>query len=69
MRLTRDLLLCSALLLATSALVPAADNTRGAVEQNGGSLVPQNPSLPKLHLNDAQRERNSSDITDQAHGG
>jgi hypothetical protein len=57
MRLTRDLLLCSALLLATSALASAADNTRGAVEQNGGSLVPQNPSLPKLQLNDAQRER------------
>ncbi len=57
MRLTRDLLLCSALLLAMSALAPAADNTRGAVEQSGGNIVPQNPSLPKLHLNDAQRER------------
>jgi hypothetical protein len=57
MRFTRDLLLCSALLLATSALAPAADNTRGAVEQSGGGLVPQNPSLPKLHLNGAQRER------------
>jgi hypothetical protein len=57
MRLTRDLLLCSALLFATSALSPAADNTRGAVEQSGGSIVPQNPSLPKLRLNDAQREQ------------
>jgi hypothetical protein len=57
MRITRDLLLCSALLLATSALAAAADNTRGAVEQSGGGLVPQNPALPKLHLNDAQRER------------
>jgi hypothetical protein len=57
MRLTRDLLLCLALLLATSALAPAADNTRGAVDLSGGIVVPQNPSLPKLHLNDAQRER------------
>jgi hypothetical protein len=57
MRLARDLLLCPALLLATSALVSAADNTRGAVEQSVGSIVPQNPSLPKLHLNEAQRER------------
>lgn len=31
--------------------------TAGAVEQSDGNLVPQNPSLPKLHLNDAQRER------------
>jgi hypothetical protein len=57
MRLARDLLLCPALLLATSALASAADNTRGAVEQSVGSIVPQNPSLPKLHLNEAQRER------------
>jgi hypothetical protein len=57
MRLTRGFVLCSALLLATSALAPAADNTRGAVEQSGGNIVPQNPSLPKLHLTDAQRER------------
>ena len=57
MHLTRHLILCSALLLAMSALAPAADKTRGAVEQSGGSLVPQNPSLPKLHLNGAQRER------------
>jgi hypothetical protein len=43
--------------LVTSALALAADNTRGAVEQSGGTSVPQNPSLPKLHLSDAQRER------------
>jgi hypothetical protein len=53
--------MCAALLLATSALspglAPAADNTRGAVEQSGGNIVPQNPSLPQLHLSDAQRER------------
>jgi hypothetical protein len=57
MPLTRNLVLYSALLLATSALAPAADNTRGAVEQSGGNLVPQNPSPPQLHLSDAQRER------------
>ena len=65
MRLTQNLVMCAALLLATSALAPvlspslapAADNTRGAVEQSGGNIVPQNPSLPQLHLSDAQRER------------
>jgi hypothetical protein len=57
MYLTRNLVLCSALLLAMSVLAPAADNTRGAVEQSGGNVVPQNPSPPQLHLNDAQRER------------
>jgi hypothetical protein len=55
--LIRNGLLCSALLLATAASAPAADNMRGAVEQSGGKLVPQNPSPAKLHLNDAQRER------------
>jgi hypothetical protein len=54
MRLTRGFLLCLALLLGTNALAPAADNTRGAVEQSGGNIVPQNPSLPKLHLNDGR---------------
>jgi hypothetical protein len=57
MRSIRNLLLCSALLLAMSALSLAADNTRGAVQQSGGNLVPQNPSLPKLRLNDTQREQ------------
>jgi hypothetical protein len=57
MYLTRNLVLCSALLPAMSVLAPAADNTRGAVEQSGGNVVPQNPSPPQLHLNDAQRER------------
>jgi hypothetical protein len=56
MHLARNVL-CSVLLLAMSALAPAADNTRGAVEQSGGNVVPQNPSPPKLHLDDAQRER------------
>jgi hypothetical protein len=62
---TQKLLLCAALLLGTSVLAPtlaptsvsAADNTRGAVEQSGGNVVTQNPSLPQLHLNDAQREQ------------
>jgi len=57
MLFTRNLLLCSVLLLAMSGLAPAADNTRGAVEQSNRNVVPQNPSLPKLHLNEAQRER------------
>jgi hypothetical protein len=62
---TQNLLLCAALLLATSVLSPAlspalgqaADKTRGAVEQSGGNIVTQNPSLPQLHLSAAQRER------------
>jgi hypothetical protein len=57
MHFTRNLLLCSVLLLAMTALAPAADNTRGAVEQSNGNVVPQNPSLPKLNLNDGQREQ------------
>jgi len=57
MYLARNLVLCSALLLAMSVLAPAADNTRGAVEQSGGNVVPQNPSPSQLHLNDAQREQ------------
>ncbi len=57
MHLTRSLFLCSALLLAMSAFAPAADNTHGAVEQSNGNLMPQNPSLPKLHLDNAQREQ------------
>jgi hypothetical protein len=50
MLFTRNLLLCSVLLLAMSGLAPAADNARGAVEQSDTNVVPQNPSLPKLHL-------------------
>jgi hypothetical protein len=57
MHLTRNLILCSAFLLAMSGVARAADNTSGAVEQSGGNLVPQSPSPPQLHLNDAQRER------------
>ncbi len=48
---------CVAVLLATSALALAADNTHGAVELSDGVVVPQNPSLPQLRLNDAQREQ------------
>ena len=57
MHFTRNLLLCSVLLLGMTGLAPAADNTRGAVEQSNGSVVPQDPSLPKLNLNEAQREQ------------
>jgi hypothetical protein len=61
----RQNLLCATLLLAASALAPvltptlapAADSARGAVEQSGGNTVTQNPSLPQLHLTDAQREQ------------
>ena len=56
MHLTRKLFLCSALLLTMTVSAPAADDTRGAVEQSGGSL-PQNPSLAKLNLNDDQRRQ------------
>jgi hypothetical protein len=49
-------LLGGILLLTMSAMVPAAEKTSGAVMQSGGG-VPQNPSLPKLNLNSAQREQ------------
>jgi hypothetical protein len=49
-------MLCAALLLAASPST-AADKTSGAVEQSGDNIVPQNPSLPKLHLSEAQREQ------------
>jgi hypothetical protein len=49
-------LLGGILLVTTSAVAPAADNAHGAVEQTGGSIS-QNPSLPKLNLNTAQREQ------------
>ena len=57
MALARNLVLSAAFLFTMSAVAPAADNTRGAVEQSGGNVVPQNPSPAALHLNDAQRER------------
>jgi hypothetical protein len=52
-------MLCAALLFAGSAANAAdnGNNNRGAVEQTGGNKVSQNPSLPKLSLNDAQREQ------------
>jgi hypothetical protein len=57
MALARNLVLSAAFLFTMSAVAPAADNTRGAVEQSGGNVVPQNPSPAALHLNDTQRER------------
>lgn len=57
MDLNRNLVLSAVLLLAMSTPAAAADNTRGAVEQSGGNLVPQNPSPPQLHLSAAQREQ------------
>jgi len=44
------------LVVSTSFVVPAAEHTHGAVIQSGGSIS-QNPSLPKLNLNPAQREQ------------
>lgn len=35
----------------------ASPNAQGAVEFSNGTKVPQNPSLPKLSLTDAQREQ------------
>jgi hypothetical protein len=54
---SRTTMLCAALMLAAPSPTVAADNASGAVEQTGGNKVPQNPSLPKLNLNDAQREQ------------
>jgi len=67
MPVLRTAMLGTALLLAatlaTTLAAPAADNTRGAVEQSGGHVVPQNPSLPKLNLTDAQRQQISQVLT------
>jgi hypothetical protein len=50
------------LLIAAAAPAAAADssdkpNFQGAVELNDGSKIPQNPSLAKLDLSNAQREQ------------
>jgi hypothetical protein len=55
MSLIRKTLLGGILLLSTSAVALATDNPHGAVMQSGGSV--ENPSLPKLNLNAAQREQ------------
>src|SRR6266700_1949562 len=56
--LTRSKIAVMAAIAALSCVSPvhAAYNSRGAVELSDGTLVPQNPSLPKPHLHDAQRE-------------
>jgi hypothetical protein len=55
---SRNVIICVGLaLLATSVAAPAADNARGAVELSTGGKVPQNPALPQLQLNNAQREK------------
>ena len=56
-RMTLGATLGAALLLATTAAAPAAENARGAVEQSGVAKVPQNPQLPKLNLSEAQRQK------------
>jgi hypothetical protein len=57
MSLIHTTLLGAILLLTSSAAAPAADTTQGAVVQSNGSIVPQNPSLPKLDLSAVQREQ------------
>jgi hypothetical protein len=54
---TRTVIVGAIMLFAAAAAAPAADNEHGAVMQSGGNSVRQNPSLPKLNLNSAQRER------------
>jgi|SRR4051812_1369352 hypothetical protein len=54
---SRTAIFCAALMLAAASPAAAADKTSGAVEQTGGNKVPQNPSLPKLDLSDAQRQK------------
>jgi hypothetical protein len=57
MSFTRTVLLCAILFLAVTAPVSAASDGQGAVVQSGGNMVPQNPSLPKVKLDPAQREQ------------
>ena len=57
MSFIRITLLGVTLLLSTSVVAPAADNTHGAVVLSGGSIVPAESSLPKPNLNPAQREQ------------
>lgn len=38
-------------------MVLASENSHGAVIQSGGSIISQNPSLPKLNLNAPEREQ------------
>lgn len=51
------IILTCAIVLSGSALSLAQSNVRGAVELSDGTKVPQNPSLPKLNLTNAQREQ------------
>lgn len=57
MRSTHALLLCATMLVAIPAGSLAAGKTPGAVEQTGGTMVPQNPKLPAVKLTSAQREQ------------
>jgi hypothetical protein len=56
MSFTRTVLFCALLLLTANSAVPAADDAKDVVMQSGGS-IPQNPALPKLDLDPAQREQ------------
>ncbi len=46
-----------AIVLGGTAISQAQPNAQGAVELSNGTKVPQNPSLPKLKLTNAQREQ------------
>jgi hypothetical protein len=53
----RTILLGAILLLIPAVSARAHDDTHGAVVQSNGTIVRQNPALPKLDLNAMQRER------------
>jgi hypothetical protein len=46
-----------AMILGATTLSAAQPNLQGAVELSNGTKVPQNPSLSKLNLTNAQREQ------------
>lgn len=56
MFLSRTVMFGAALLLA-GLPAEAADTAPGAVELTGGNSVPQNPTLPRLNLTEAQRRQ------------
>lgn len=56
MSFIRTALVAVILLFAASATASAADE-QGAVVLSRGGIIPQNPSLPKLNLDPAEREQ------------
>lgn len=45
------------LLLSVCTTAPSAENSHGGAVMQGSDSIQQNPSLPKLDLNTAQREQ------------